>query len=75
MTARTIEEYIVALPDWRGQVVAEIDRLIRSAAPRVMASMDLEAHPGVQPYPLYAQGGPFAYMKAYETVVYFGFWR
>ena len=68
MAAGTIEEYVAGLPDWRGEVVGEIDRLVRKAAPEAKASIKWAQ-------PVYEQSGPFAYMKAFGSTVNFGFWR
>ena len=48
--------------------MGEIDRLVKSAAPEAKASIKWAQ-------PVYEQGGPFAYVKAFGTTVNFGFWR
>ena len=68
MAARSIEEYAEGLGDWRGDVVGAIDRLVRNAAPKANASLKWAQ-------PVYEQGGPFAYVKAFGSSVNFGFWR
>jgi len=68
VAARSIEEYVGDLGDWRGDVVGEIDRLIRSAAPEAKASIKWAQ-------PVYEQDGPFAYVKAFGSSVNLGFWR
>ena len=68
MAARSIEEYVEGLGDWRGEVVGEIDRLVRDAAPEANASIRWAQ-------PVYEQGGPFADIKAFGSSVNLGFWR
>jgi hypothetical protein len=68
VAARTIEEYIEGLGDWRGEIVGAIDRLVRKAAPEADASIKWAQ-------PVYEQGGPFAYVKAFGSSVNLGFWR
>jgi hypothetical protein len=68
VAARTIEEYVDALGDWRGEVVGTLDRLVRKAAPEANASIKWAQ-------PVYEQGGPVAYVKAFGTSVNLGFWR
>ena len=68
MAARSIEEYVEGLGDWRSEVVASVDRLVRKAAPEAGASIKWAQ-------PVYEQGGPFAYVKAFGSSVNLGFWR
>ena len=68
MAARTIEEYVEGLGDWRGEVVSAIDALVRNVAPEATASIKWAQ-------PVYEQGGPIAYVKAFGSSVNFGFWR
>lgn len=68
MAAGTIDEYADGLGDWRGEVVKELDALIRSAAPKATGSIKWAQ-------PVYEQDGPFAYVKAFTKAVHFGFWR
>ncbi|HEX6581580.1 MAG TPA: DUF1801 domain-containing protein [Actinomycetota bacterium] len=68
MSAGTIDEYAEALGDWRGEVVGELDALIRRAAPKATGSIKWAQH-------VYEQDGPFAYVKAFTSAVNFGFWR
>lgn len=68
MAATTIDEYTKGLGDWRGEVVGELDALIRRAAPNATGSIKWAQ-------PVYEQDGPFAYLKAFSTTVNFGFWR
>ena len=68
MAAGTIDEYAKGLGDWRGEIVGELDALIRQAAPKATGSIKWAQ-------PVYEQDGPFAYIKAFSKTVNFGFWR
>jgi hypothetical protein len=68
VAAGTIDEYAKGLGDWRGEVVGELDALVRRAAPKATGSIKWAQ-------PVYEQDGPFAYIKAFSTAVNFGFWR
>jgi hypothetical protein len=68
MAAGTIDEYAKGLGDWRGEVVKELDALVRRAAPKATGSIKWAQ-------PVYEQDGPFAYVKAFTKAVNFGFWR
>ncbi len=68
MAVRTIDEYAKSLGDWRGQVVEELDALIRQAVPGATGSIKWAQ-------PVYEQDGPFAYVKAFSNAVNLGFWR
>src|SRR5262245_42023117 len=68
VAAGSIEEYVKGLGDWRGEVVATVDGLVRKAAPEANASIKWAQ-------PVYEQNGPFAYIKAFGSTVNFGFWR
>ena len=68
LAAGTIDDYVKGLGDWRGQVVGEIDALVRKAAPNATGSIKWAQ-------PVYEQEGPFAYVKAFSKSVNFGFWR
>ncbi|MGH7541586.1 MAG: DUF1801 domain-containing protein [Gemmatimonadota bacterium] len=68
MAAGTIDDYAKGFDDWRGDVVRELDALVRSAAPGATASIKWAQ-------PVYEQGGPVAYVKAFSKTVNLGFWR
>jgi hypothetical protein len=68
VAAGTIDEYAKGLGDWRGEIVGELDALIRQAAPKATGSIKWAQ-------PVYEQDGPFAYIKAFSKAVNFGFWR
>jgi hypothetical protein len=66
--AGTIDAYAKDLDDWRGEVVRELDALVRKAAPKANGTIKWAQ-------PVYEQNGPFAYVKAFTSAVNFGFWR
>ena len=68
MAVGTIDEYAKILDDWRGEVVGELDALIRRAAPGATGSIKWAQ-------PVYELHGPYAYVKAFSSAVNFGFWR
>jgi len=68
MVDKTIEGYIAAQRDWRGDAIANIDAVVRKAAPNAAASIKWAQ-------PVYEQNGPFAWIKANKHHVSFGFWR
>jgi hypothetical protein len=68
VAAPTIDAYAKGLDDWRGDVVRELDALVRKAAPKATGSIKWAQ-------PVYEQNGPFAYVKAFSSAVNFGFWR
>ncbi|MCD6020388.1 MAG: hypothetical protein K0R20_98 [Actinomycetia bacterium] len=68
MAEDTIDQYTKALGDWRGEIVGELDALIRRAAPKATGSIKWAQ-------PVYEQDGPFAYVKAFASAVNLGFWR
>jgi hypothetical protein len=68
VAAESIDAYAKSLDDWRGDVVRELDALVRKAAPGATGSIKWAQ-------PVYERGGPFAYVKAFENAVNFGFWR
>jgi hypothetical protein len=68
VAAPTIDAYAKELDDWRGDVVRELDALVRKAAPKATGTIKWAQ-------PVYEQNGPFAYVKAFSSAVNFGFWR
>ena len=68
MAAESIDAYAKSLDDWRGDVVRELDALVRKAAPGTSGSIKWAQ-------PVYELQGPFAYVKAFDAAVNFGFWR
>jgi hypothetical protein len=66
--AKSVHDYILALPGWRGEVSAALRNLILETAP--------EAEEAVKwSHPVFEVGGPFAYIHAYKEHINFGFWR
>jgi hypothetical protein len=68
MAAKTVDEYIAGLGDWRGTVVTELRDVILGAAPGAAESIKWAQ-------PVYESDGPFAYVKAFPSSVNLGFWR
>lgn len=68
MAARTIDEYIDGLGDWRADTVRRLRALIDEAAPGASSSIKWAQ-------PVWESDGPFAYVKAFPRSVNIGFWR
>jgi hypothetical protein len=68
VAAESIDAYAKSLDDWRGDVVRELDAMVRTAAPGTTGSIRWAQ-------PVYELQGPFAYVKAFASAVNFGFWR
>ena len=68
MGEKTIEGYIASKPAPLAEVLAQIDAIVRKAAPKATATIKWAQ-------PVYELNGPFAYMKASSKHVTFGFWR
>ena len=69
MTGRpTIEAYIGALDDWRGQAVHELVELVRASAADATASIKWAQ-------PVFESDGPAIWIRAYPRTVSIGFWR
>lgn len=68
MAEKTIEGFIAAQDDWRGEAAREIDAIVREAAPQAVGSIKWAQ-------PVYEQGGPFAFLKINKAHLTFGFWR
>ena len=64
----TVDSYVAGLPDWRGETISALRRLVLQAAPSAVESIKWGQ-------PVYEDHGPFAYIKAYKNHVNFGFWR
>jgi hypothetical protein len=67
-SAKTIDDYIAALGDTRGAIVAELVSIVDGAAPEAVGSVKWAQ-------PVWESNGPFAYAKAFSKGVNFGFWR
>ncbi|MHB8133569.1 MAG: DUF1801 domain-containing protein [Anaerolineaceae bacterium] len=68
MNEKTVDEYIAGLVPWQAEIVTRIREIIINVAPETK-----ELNKWGQP--VYENGGPLAYMKAFKHVVNFGFWR
>ena len=68
MGAKSVEDYMSSLEDWRGEVVANLREIILSESPEVKESIKWAQ-------PVYESNGPFSYIKALKDSVNFGFWR
>lgn len=68
MPARTVDEYVHALPAEQAEIVSALRHLVRSAAPKAVETVKWAQ-------PVYEQGGPMIFIKAHKAHVNFGFWR
>jgi hypothetical protein len=68
MAAKSVEEYISSLEDWKGEIVAELREMILEVSPEISESIKWAQ-------PVYESNGPFGYIKAFKNAVNFGFWR
>lgn len=68
MAAKSVEEYISSLEDWKGEIVAELREIILEVSPEITESIKWAQ-------PVYESKGPFSYIKAFKNAVNFGFWR
>ncbi|MGD2148176.1 MAG: DUF1801 domain-containing protein [Anaerolineae bacterium] len=66
--AKTVDEYVAGLGDWRSEVVKALVELARAAAPGANESIKWAQ-------PVFEDNGPFLYIKAFKNHVNFGFWR
>ncbi len=65
---KSVEGYLSTLNGWRKDVVANLRRMIRKAAPESSESVKWSQ-------PVYEHHGPFAWIKAHAKHVNLGFWR
>ena len=68
MAAKSVEEYISSLEDWKGEILVELREIILSESPEIIESVKWAQ-------PVYESNGPFSYIKAFKDSVNFGFWR
>jgi hypothetical protein len=59
---------VAGLPAGQAQIVERVRAVFKSAAPGVRESIKWAQ-------PVYEEGGPFAYIKAFPKAVNVGFWR
>ena len=68
MSKKSVDDYISALEDWKGEVVSAVRSIILKSAPEAKESIKWAQ-------PVYEINGPFCYIKAFKDSVNFGFWR
>jgi len=68
MAAKSVEEYVSSLEDWKGEIVGELREIVLSVSPEIEESIKWAQ-------PVYESNGPFSYIKAFKDSVNFGFWR
>lgn len=68
MTEKTVDGYIAGLSEDQAAIVTRLRTLIQQAAPDAQETFKWSQ-------PVYEQGGPFCYIKAFKSTVNFGFWR
>ena len=68
MAEKTVDGYIAGLENWKGEIVSMVRQIILKAAPDAKESIKWAQ-------PVYESNGPFAYIKAFQSAVNFGFWR
>ena len=68
MAEKTVDSYIAELENWKSEVVSMVRQIILKVAPSVKESIKWAQ-------PVYESNGPFAYIKAFQSAVNFGFWR
>jgi hypothetical protein len=68
MVVKTVDSYISDLEGSKSKIVSMIRNIILEAAPGVKESIKWAQ-------PVYESNGPFAYIKAFNNNVNFGFWR
>ncbi len=66
--AKTADEYIERLGDWRGEIIQELRELVVSTIPKGHESIRWGQI-------VYELNGPFCYLKAFRNQVHIGFWR
>lgn len=66
--AKTVDDYISRLGNWRADIVRELRELVVSTLPKAEESMKWGQ-------PVYELNGPLCFIKAFRNQVNFGFWR
>ncbi len=67
-SGKTVDGYVASLEGWQAEVVSELRRIVREAAPRATESIKWAQ-------PVYEDNGPFCWIKAHTGHVNIGFWR
>jgi hypothetical protein len=65
---KTVDGYIASLKGWQAEAVSTLRKIIRDAAPKAAESIKWGQ-------PVYEEGGPLCYVKAFKDYVALGFWR
>ncbi|MGZ6270849.1 MAG: DUF1801 domain-containing protein [Candidatus Limnocylindrales bacterium] len=68
LAGRTVDAYVATLPDWQAELVGELRRIMRAAAPEATEALKWAQ-------PVYERNGPFAWIKGHRDHVNIGFWR
>ncbi|HKZ54155.1 MAG TPA: DUF1801 domain-containing protein [Anaerolineales bacterium] len=68
MAEKTVDGYILGLEGWQREVVTQLRKIVREAAPEAKESIKWAQ-------PVYESHGPFCYIKAFQSAVNIGFWR
>jgi len=66
--AKSVDEHIALLDDWRGDIIQELRKLIKSTLPKIEEHFRWGQ-------PVYEFHGPVCFIKVYRNQVNFGFWR
>jgi hypothetical protein len=67
-SGKTVDGYVAALAGWQAEVVSELRKIVRAAAPKATESIKWAQ-------PVYDYNGPFVWIKAHKSHVNIGFWR
>ena len=65
---KTVDGYVAGLAGWQAEVVSELRKIVRGAAPQATESIKWAQ-------PVYEHNGPLAWIRAHKNHVNFGFWR
>lgn len=65
---KTVDDYVRGLKGWQKDVVSQLRKVVRSAAPEAIESIKWGQ-------PVFEANGPFGYVRAFANSVNFGFWR
>lgn len=66
--AKTVDEYIQRVGDWRGEIIRELREIVQSTVPKAEESIRWGM-------PVYELNGPICYIKSFRNQVHLGFWR
>ncbi len=68
MAGRSVDEYVAGFPDWRGDVLVRLRKLVHEAGPDAVEALKWGQ-------PVWSANGPAIYAKAFANQVNLGFWR